>query len=270
MVHNVSLELKATGAKLCEDIQNHRDDLKQDHERLADIQENLTQSRELKVAANENERDTLIKLEKLQESVKKIVQEKSSIEMKLAFKQRECQLLSEMKEKDEEYDRFLQKKIAKKKKKIKQLKEKLERKNYEFLSVQQEAQTLQEELSRARAEVKKKHEEVKELEREKEKLACSYNIKKEQVSHLVQIAVALTSDKEEMKVKSGQGNTLSSFPPQVYVLAEGEHGYCVMHASLLLYTIYNETAFHIHSDNCNKCLRITILRVIHLRAVCGV
>ena len=224
MIDNVSLELKATGAKLCEDIQNRSDDLKQDHARLADIQENLTQSRELKVAANENERDTLIKLEKLQESVKKIAQEKSSIEMKLAFKQRECQLLSEMKEKDEEYNRFLQKKIAKKKKKIKQLKEKLERKNCEFLSVQQEAQTQQEELSRARAEVKKKHEEVKELEREKEELACSYNIKKEQVSHLVQIAVALTSDKEEMKVKSVLISTTG-------LHTEGEHGYCVMHHS---------------------------------------
>ena len=218
LVHNVSLELKATGAKLCEDIQNRRDDLKQDHERLADIEENLTQSQELKVAANEIERETLNKLEKLQESVKKIAQEKSSIEMELKFKVRECQLLSEMKEKDEECNRFLQKKIAKKKKKIKRLKEELERKNCEFLSVQREAQTRQEELSRTRAEVKKKHEEVKELEREKEKLACSYNIRKEQVSQLVQIAIALTSDREEMKVKSGQGNTLSSFVPQVYIL----------------------------------------------------
>ena len=178
----------------------HRDDLKQDHKRLVDSEEHLRQSQESKRIANENAKEQLGELEKLREDVQKIAQEKSSIEMELKFKERECQLLSEMKE-DKAYNvQFLQNKIAKKEKKIKRLKEGLERMECKLLSVQQEAQTQQEALSQARAEVRKTNEEVKELEREKEKLTCSYNIKKEQVSHLVQIAVALTYEKEEMKV----------------------------------------------------------------------
>ena len=177
----------------------HRDDLKQDHKRLVDSEEHLRQSQESKQIANENAKEQLSELEKLKEDVQKIGQEKSSIEMELKFKERECQLLSEIKE-DKTFNQFLQNKIAKKRKKIKRLKEELERTECKLLSVQREAQTRQEALSQARAEVRKTHEEVKELQREKEELACSYNIKKQQVSHLVQIAVALTSDKEEMKV----------------------------------------------------------------------
>ena len=179
----------------------HRDDLKQDHKRLIDSEEHLRQLQESKQIANENAKEQLSEIEKLKEDVQKIAQEKSSIEMEFKSKERECQLLLEMKE-DKAYNvQFLQRKIAKKKKKIKQLKEELERTECKLLPVQQETQTRQEALSQARAEVRKTHEEVKELEREKEELACSYNIKKQQVSHLVQIAVALTSDKEkEMKV----------------------------------------------------------------------
>ena len=47
--------------------------------------------------------------------------------------------------------------------------------------------------------LKKKREKVMQLQREKEELAWSYNVEKEQVSKMVQI---LTSDKEEMKVGS--------------------------------------------------------------------
>ena len=66
-------------------------------------------------------------------------------------------------------------------------------------SALQEIQTQQEELSKVQEKLKKKREKVMQLQREKEELAWSYNVEKEQVSKMVQI---LTSDKEEMKVGS--------------------------------------------------------------------
>ena len=105
-----------------------------------------------------------------------------------------------MQEKDEALNQFLQKRIDKKRKKIKSLKEELQKKKGELQSALQEVQTRQEELTQARKELTKKHTEVIQLQREKEDLARSHNIEKEQVSKLVQITFALTSDKEEMKV----------------------------------------------------------------------
>lgn len=215
---NICQYKEVSGAKLCEDIQNRRDDLKEGHKCLTDIQEKVARSQELKVAATDNEAETLIKLEKLQETVKKIAEEKSIIKMELEFKEKECQLLSELKESGK-YHRFLERKIAKKKEKTKRLKEELQKKECEFLSVQKEAQKLQEELSQARAEVKKKHEEMEWLKREKEKLAYSYNMKREHISHLVQTLVALSSNKEEIKVKSVQSILHSATGLQT----EGEH-----------------------------------------------
>ena len=199
IVHSVSLQLfiKENVAKLREGIQKLRDDLKQDCKRLVDSEAHLRQLQESKQAANENAKDCLTELEKLREDVQKIVQEKSNIEMELKYKERVCQLLSEIKE-DKAYNQFLQNKIAKKKKKINKLKQELKSKECKLLSAQQEAQTWQEELSHALAEVRKKHKEMQELQRENEKLASSYTIKKEEISSLVQIAV--TSVKEEMKV----------------------------------------------------------------------
>ena len=170
-VHSVSLQLfiKEKVAKLHEGIQKLSDDLKQVGKRLVDSGAHLRQLQESKQAANENAKDFLTELEKLQESVQKIVQEKSNIELELKYKERECQLLSEIKE-DKFYNQFLQNKVAKKKKKIKRLKQELEMKECKLLSSQQEAQTWQEELLQARAEVRKKHKEVQELQRENEKL----------------------------------------------------------------------------------------------------
>jgi len=199
--------MQATGAKLCEDIQKHGVDLKENHKRLAESEEHLRKLQESKQAANKNANDCLTELEKLREDVQKITREKSNIEMELKIKERECQLLSEIKE-DKAYNvQLLQNKIAKKKKKIKRLKQELESNECKLRSAQQEAQIWQEKLSQALAEVRKKHEEVKELQRENEKLATSYSIKKEEISSLVQIAV--TSVKEEMKVNLLQDHALS-------------------------------------------------------------
>ena len=69
----------------------------------------------------------------------------------------------------------------------------------ELQSALQEVQIGQKGLSEARKEVKKQHEQVIQLQREKEEVAWSYNIEKEQVSKIVQL---LVSDKEEMQVRS--------------------------------------------------------------------
>ena len=182
---------------------------------MVENEEQLKQSLELKKIANAKAKEVLTELEKKREDVQKLSQEKSNIETKLKFKDRECQLLSGIIE-DKVQNQYLQNKIAKKKKKIKRLKEELEKKEGKLLSVQQVVQTLKEELSKARAEEKKKHEEVTDLQRENKKLACSYNIRKEQVSHLIQIAIALTSEnKEQIKVLT---NILDSLPVQCFIL----------------------------------------------------
>ena len=151
-----------------------------------------------KAKANDKMSEAVTKLEELHENMQKIAQEKNSIDMKLKFKERECELLSKIQGKDETYNQFLQTIIEKKKNKIKRLKEELQKKECELKSALHEVQTKQEELSQARKKLKKQHDKVIKLQREKEELALSYNIEKEQVSKIVQL---LVSDKEEMQVK---------------------------------------------------------------------
>ena len=145
---------------------------------------------------NEKSNQVLSQIEELHKTVRKIVQEKKILMIELQSKQRECQLLSEIKAKDA----ALEEKINKKKKKIEKLEKELQRKESDLQSALQEAKIWQEKLSRTQVELKKKHEEVKELREEKEKLTCSFNIEQEQVSKLVQLTVTLTSEKTEMEV----------------------------------------------------------------------
>ena len=163
-----------------------------------DAGERLRQSQESKDKANQKASEAVTKLEELHKNVE-ISEEKSNLERELKIKERECELLSAMQEKDEALNQVLQKKVDKKKKKIRSLKEKLQKKESELQSAMQDVQTKQEELSQAQNELKKQHEQVMELQREKEELACSYSIEKEQVSKIVQL---LVSDKEEMQVRS--------------------------------------------------------------------
>ena len=160
-------------------------------------EERLRCAQEFKAKMNDKTSEIVSKLEELHEDVLTIAQEKGNIEMKLKFKERECELLSEMQGKNETYNQLLQMVNEKKKNKIKRLKEELEKKESELKSALQEVQTKQEELSQAQKELKKQHEKVIQLQREKEKLALSYNIEKEQVSKIVQL---LVSDKKEMQV----------------------------------------------------------------------
>ena len=157
---------------------------------------------ESKIKANKEARDAAAKLEESHENVQKIVQEKRKLEMELKVKERECQLLCAMQEKDEEFNQFLKMKVDEKEKEIKSLKEELQMKESGLQLATQELQTQQEKLSKARKKLKKKHREVMQLQKEKEELACSYNSEMERVSKLVQITSSLTSDKEEMKVTS--------------------------------------------------------------------
>lgn len=166
---------------------------------MADVKEHLRYSQESKAKANKKASEAVTKLDKLHENIERISQVTSSLEKGLQIKERECQLLCAMQEKDEVLHQVLQKKINKKKKKIKELKEELQRKEWELQSALQEVQTAQEELLQARKEVKKQHNKVILLHREKEELVCSYSIEKEKFSNIVQI---LTSDKEEMQVTS--------------------------------------------------------------------
>ena len=170
----------------------------QDHKKLMDAEERFLCAQRLIAKANERASESKAKFEKQCEDLHKVIQEKNSLQMELKFKERECELLSTMHEKEGKvFAQFLQEKVRKKKIKIKKLKEELHRKECEFQSAHQKAQILQNELSLAQSELKKKHEEVVQLQREKEKLASSYHV--EQYNKLLQITVA---DKEEMKVSS--------------------------------------------------------------------
>ena len=157
---------------------------------------------ESKNKANKEARDAAAKLEESHENVQKTIQEKKKLEMELKVKERECQLLCAMQEKDEEFNQFLKMKVYEKEKDIKSLKEGLQMKETGLQFAVQELQTQQEKLSKAQKKLKKKHLEVMQLQKENGELACSYNSEMERVSKLVQITSSLTSDKEEMKVTS--------------------------------------------------------------------
>ena len=160
-------------------------------------QECFRNSHELKVKAVKKTREVIVELEESHENMQKMSQEKRNLEMELKIKEQKCQMLCTM-QKTDVCNQVLQMKIAKTKKKIKNLKEELKRKESNLQSALQDVQIKQEQLLQVRKEMKKQHKEVIKLQREKEKLACTYNSEKEQVSKLVQI---LVSDKEETKVK---------------------------------------------------------------------
>ena len=184
---------------LHEELQKHKgDQLERDHRKLVDAEDCLRDVQETKVKANQKVSEAVTKLEELKENVEKISEEKSNLERELKIKEQECQLLSAMQEKDA-YNQVLQKKIDKKRKKIKSLRKELARKESELQFSMQKVETVKEQLSQAQKGLKKQHKEVIQLQREKEELACSYNIEKEQVSKIVQL---LVSDKEEMQVRS--------------------------------------------------------------------
>ena len=251
------LQSKTIRRELLAEIQKRRQDIRMVDVEMTDTKKRLKDSQQSRASIDENINKILCSISKLRDKVQVIAHERNITREKLESKQRECQLLSEMRDmlagsmqdskkqhqwfrkKDQEKDRQLQEKeayrmlleekIAKKKKKIEMLEEKLQQKDSELRSAQQEARSLDEKLFQARVELEKKHEEVKQLQKENEELACSYNIEKEQVSKLVQIAVTLTADKEKVEV-----HTLAS----IFCLYMSNHfvSIIIMHVYLLVAT----------------------------------
>ena len=223
------LQTSATGSELLAEVQKRSVDIRKvDVERM-DTKTQLTNSQKSIASIDKNINQILCNISELQDKVESIAHERSITNDKLESKQQECQLLSEMQDvlaegirdskkqhqwfwkKDQEKDRQLQGKevayrmllekiITKKMKKIEKLEEELRQKDSDLRSAQQEARSLNVKLLQARVELKMKHEEVKQLQKENEELACSYNIEKEQVSKLIQIAVILTADKTKIEV----------------------------------------------------------------------
>ena len=142
------------------------------------------------------------RIEELHKKVQKIVQEKKILEIELQSKQRECQLLSKLIEKDVSLSSMLDEKISGKQKEIETLEKELQKRESDLESAQQEAGKCQNELLKVQAELKEKHKEVTLLKKENEKLSCSYSIEKEQVSKLIQLTVDLRSDKLAMEVST--------------------------------------------------------------------
>ena len=187
-------------------------------EQLKGSNQRLRESQEAKQTIDDSINQLLSSFPRLYENVQTIADDKNSLRKELESKERECQLLIEMcdtiKAKDQQalaYNKLLEEKhqkdlelleekIIKKRKKIKKLKEELQRKDSELQAAQQEARTQQAELSDLRAQLKKKHHDMKNLQSKNEKLACSCNSAREQVSDLVQFTLTLSSDKGKMEV----------------------------------------------------------------------
>ena len=201
-VHSVSLEPKVTGSKLLKEVERRRGDLEQEHRKLADSEEQLKLSQKSKSAVNEKVSQVMSRIEELHKKVRKIVQEKKILEIELQSKQKECQLLSEMKEKDASLSLMLEEKIDGKEKEIETLEKELQKRESDLQSAQQEASRWQEELLKVQTELKEKHNEVIQLKKENENLSCSYNIEKEQVSKFIQLTVDLRADKLEIEVST--------------------------------------------------------------------
>ena len=202
MLHDVSFEPKVTGSKLLKEIEKRRGALEQDQRSLADSEEQLRHSQKSRSAMNEKVTLVMSQIEELHKKVQKIVQEKKILEIELQSKQKECQLLTEMKEKNASLSSMLDKKICGKQKELETLEKGLQKGESEFQSAQQEASRCQEELLKVQRQMKEKHKEVMQLKKENEKLSCSYNIEKEQVSKLIQLTVDLRADKLEIQVST--------------------------------------------------------------------
>ena len=219
------LQTSATRSELLAEVQKRSVDIRKVEVELMDTKKRLEQSQKSKASIDENINQILCSITELQHKVESIVHERNTTKDELESKLQERQLLSEMRDvltqsmqdrqkehqwfwmKDQQlqekkvaYRTLLEMKITKKKIKIEKLEEEIRHKGSELQSAQQEARSLDEKLSQARAELKMKHEEVKQLQKENEKLTCSYNIEKEQVSKLVQTAVTLTADKKKIEV----------------------------------------------------------------------
>ena len=187
-------------------------------EQLKDSNQRLRETQEAKQTIDDSINQLLSSFPRLYENVQTVADEKNSLRKELESKERECQLLTEMRDtikaKDQQASAYnklleekhqkdlelLEEKIIKKRKKIKKLKEELQRKDSELQAAQQEARTQQAELSDLQAQLKKKHDDMKSLQSKNEKLASSCNSAREQVSELVQLTLTLSSDKGKMEV----------------------------------------------------------------------
>lgn len=167
---------------------------------MADTEKQLRRSQESKSVRNEKVTQLMSRIEELHMKVQKIVQERKSFMVELQFKERECQLLLALKTNDDAHSAMLEGKLSTKRKKIKKLQEKLQRKECEIQSALQESKACAVGLSQVGEELKKKQKEVKQLQEEKEELARSSIDQKEQVNKLVQLTIRLTDDKSEMEV----------------------------------------------------------------------
>jgi len=195
--------LKAAASELVAEVCRHRDDLQQIGERLMEIERRSKQSKDSQLPLKEDETSIMNKLTELSEQVQQISQDKDNTKKKLQRSKKDCILLSEMqKVHDEEKCQLLQKMIDDKEREIEQLQKELKQKEHKLECAQQEAKALQKKLSKVQEELEARHEDMLKLQKEKEELIKSYNSEREIVSNLAQSTLALTSDRDEMKVHS--------------------------------------------------------------------
>ena len=197
MTAGLSSLIKIEGSELTAEIRQLREEVCKLGGRLTETDQLLKTSRDSQVPLNEKVNTTVSELANRREEVQKIVEERERIDVELKCKQRDSQLLSEMKmdlANSAEKCQLMKKLIDDMTKEIKRLEEKLEKKNYKLKVVKEETRELQKNLSKLQAELDEKHEEVKKLRKEKEVLC------KSRMEKIVSIIFTPAYDQEEMKV----------------------------------------------------------------------
>lgn len=142
----------------------------------------------------------LSEFKKVLENMQRIAKERNSLENQLRFKERECQLLSKLKEKDKVFEVKIH--LTKKWEKIKNWGRSYKGKNMNSSLPMANPKPKREKRNCYKLKHKWKRNTKRWMScREREELACTYNIEKLQVSTRIQITVVAASDQEEMKVK---------------------------------------------------------------------
>ena len=198
---------KVARPELLPKIQQYREIVFANEEELAKTKKQLTDTQKSEEAISETTSQLQDALSKAEKKAKETDHETDLLRVKLQSKERECELLSDIRglhkqiqEKGEACERInrdyklLEEMINRKEKKISQLKEKLRKKESELKYSQDQIKALQKELTQAQEELRKKQEEMEKLQLKMKKLAHSCDIGRQYLCHLVQGAVAPTSE----------------------------------------------------------------------------
>ena len=198
---------KATSAELLSTIQKCGENVRRCSEELVKTEKQFRDFQKSTAIFTEKTSQLQDTIVKSSQNAQKIVEDRDGFKDKLLDKEKECQLLYEIRgllqektqlqEKSQAYERhckLLEGMIKKMEEKIRELEEELKTKESELKCSQDQIKALQKEPTQAQEELKKKQEDMKKLQFKMEKLAHIRDIGRQQLSRHVQRAAAPTSE----------------------------------------------------------------------------